>query len=126
MPGQDYRNDRDWSVYAAGTVDVSGTPTVDQVSFSTVKSGEIIVGTAGTQFPTVTVRHAAFRAAKGNAGTVYIGGGSTVSVPNGTADATTGYQLAAGDSLELDITNTNKCWGIASADGQSVVYIATL
>lgn len=94
----------------------------------TVKSGEVIVGTVSAAFPSVAVRSVMLKAAKGNAGTVYIGvGGTTVTASDGTVDATTGFQMVAGDITPVfTIDNLSKLGGIASADGQVVTYLATL
>lgn len=95
---------------------------------TTVKSGEIIVGTASAAFSSVAVRSVVFKASNANAGTVYIGvAGTTVTAENGTADATSGFQLVAGDiSPVFHIDNLSKFGGIASAAGQIVTYLATL
>ncbi len=119
MPGQDYRNDADYSVYNIGGTVTPYVPT-------TIACGEIIVGTAAAQFSSVACKNIIFKASKANAGTVYIGG-SGVTLPNGTADATTGLQLVAGDDTpEIHIDNLNRFYGIASAAAQTVMYLVTL
>lgn len=107
-------------------VNVTGG-TVDPFAPTTVKTGEIVVGTANGVFPTVACRQVIFKASKANAGTAYIGFGTAVTAENGTADATTGLQMIAGDATPvISISNLNKFYGIASADGQIVTYLATL
>lgn len=101
---------------------------ISQYPNQTVKSGEIVIGTASAAFSSVALRSVVFKASKANAGTVYIGaGGTTVTAEDGTADATTGFQMVAGDvSPVFYIDNLSKLGGIASADGQMVTYLATL
>lgn len=116
------RGNSDYAVQvAAGTVNQTPIP------YTTVKTGEVIVGTVAAVFPSVAVKSVIFKAGKANAGTAYVGAGSTVTLSNGTADATTGLQLVAGDATPvINVDNLNRFWGIASADGQVVTYLATL
>jgi len=56
-----------------------------------------------------------------NTGIVYVG---PKGVTAGTADATDGVRLDAGDSITLEIDNANKVWVIGSATGQKVWWAA--
>lgn len=103
------RNSSDWSVAP--------------LPYDALSCGEVIAGTAAAQLPTVACSLARLKMRHTNAGTVYLGGGSAVSIPNGTADATTGVPWLAGeDTGWLPISNLNKLWSIASADAQSITY----
>lgn len=54
-----------------------------------------------------------FKANPGNSGVIYLGKDSTVTTA-------TGFPLAAGDVLTLDVDNANRVWAIASDAGQDL------
>lgn len=70
-----------------------------------------------------------FDAAKGvtivadrdNSGVVYVGNND---VTAGTADATDGFPIGAGESITLEVTNPNLIYVRASANNQIVYWIA--
>lgn len=90
----------------------------------TVKSGEVIVGSSAiVQLPDVPCSLVVLTAPAANTGTLYLGA-STVTAPDGTADATTGLALAAGASTPLlPLDNVNRLYAIASAAGQRLTYL---
>lgn len=61
------------------------------------------------------------KAAKDNSGIVYVG---RHDVTAGSADATDGIELAAGDAVFIEIDNIHELYAIASAAGQKVFFIA--
>jgi len=61
------------------------------------------------------------KAAAGNTGIVYIGPSD---VTAGTADATDGVELSAGDAILIEVDNANKVYVIASAADQKVFWAA--
>ncbi len=104
----------------------TGTQTV-AVSTNTATSfvnASVSIGTVATQLTTAATavtKGVIVKADAGNSGTVYIG--STTGVTAGTTAATDGFQLAAGDSLSLPISDVSKVYAIGSATGQKVFYV---
>jgi len=89
--------------------------------FQSIDTGQVTgIGTAsavqlGTDhhgIGSVTVR-----ALSGNSGKVYVGNTSGVTT-------STGYQLAAGESISMDIGDTSIVWLIADAASQGVTFVA--
>ena len=83
-------------------------------------SGEVAGSATAAQLPAALQRsckRVIIRARSDNvAESVYIGFTSGVTVPNGSSDATTGFELtAASPPLELDIQHSNQIWYICSA-----------
>ena len=62
------------------------------------------------------------KAYDGNLGTVYVG---LVGVTAGTAEATDGFPLAAGESVTIEVTNVNLIYVIASIANQLIYWIAS-
>ncbi len=92
--------------------------------YSTVKSGELAGSATAAQMPDVGCRLVMFKAAASNAGNVYIGG-SGVTVPDGSTDTTTGWELAAGEeSGWLPVDNLNRFYRICDNAGDDLVYLA--
>ncbi len=92
--------------------------------YPAVYSGEVIAGTAIAQMPNVACRLAWIKTGFTNTGTVYVGG-SAVTAPNGTADATTGLPMIAGEVFgPVPVSNINTMYTVASAAAQVVIYIA--
>lgn len=92
--------------------------------YPNVKTGELVSGTAALQGPDIPAELVMLWTGIGNAGTVYWGG-SGITTPNGTADATTGLPLIANESTPyLPIDNVNKIYHIASAASQQLFYVA--
>lgn len=83
-------------------------------------TGEVAAATAATQFPTAlqTPCKRVYLRARSNNGThsPFIGFTSGVTTANGTTDATTGIELAAGDEpLVIDIQHTDQLYYICSS-----------
>lgn len=94
------------------------------LSLQTVLSGEIQGGTTLEQLPDVPCVQVKFRALASNSGNVYIGG-SGVTVPDGVTDATSGYELDAGQDTDwIPVENLNKLYRISDNNGDDLVYIA--
>jgi hypothetical protein len=97
---------------------VTGTVTTVETPPTTVDHGVQAVSTAGTrvQLASNTCKAIVIKALVSNAGTIFVGG-SLVSAANG-------FPLAAGDTISLDISNTNVIWIDASANAQSVSWMS--
>jgi len=61
------------------------------------------------------------KADSGNSSTVWIGPST---VTSGAASTTSGFPLAAGDGVFLQLSNINLVYAIASADNQKVYWLA--
>ena len=95
-----------------------------QLVYSTVLSGELQGSTTALQMPDIDCSMVKFKAVSGNNGFVYIGG-SGVTKPNGTTDATTGFELDAGEETEwLYIDNLSRCYRICTGAGDDLTYLA--
>ena len=115
------------AVSGTPTVSVSGTALVETPAYATVVSGELAVGTAagGTVTASVACKLVRFKARNSNAGTVFMGGGTTVTVPDGTTDATTGLGLIANDDTGwIPAANVNQFYFISSGTANAVTYLA--
>lgn len=91
--------------------------------YNSIVTGEIQGGTTAAQLPDVPCSRVKFRALASNSGNIYIGG-SGVTIPDGTTDATSGFELDAGqDTGWLDIANLNLLYSISDNNGDDMVYI---
>ena len=83
---------------------------------SSIDSNQKTVTTAGTQvqFPTNTCKSITIKALKTNTGSIYVGGSGVSS--------STGFTIAASETMSLDITNTNAIWINSSVNGEGVSY----
>ena len=114
--GSDGTNYRPVKTDSTGIVQVAvtnsggGTPTALGAARATVKTAGTEVQLASNACASVTVKARAT-----NTGTIYVGASSVSS--------TTGFELAAGESVSVDITNTNAVWVDASASGDGVSYL---
>lgn len=70
-----------------------------------VATGERDGSATAVAMPDIACRFVSIRAQAGNAGNVYVGVAG-VTVPNGTADATSGWPLDAGESITLPVAAT--------------------
>ena len=103
---------------SATTQPVSGTVTVAVPT--TIYHGKKTVTTAGTRVALASsqaVRSVCIKALVTNAGYIYVGDVSTSS--------TTGFQLLAGESVSLDISNISTIYIDSSVSGEGVTYITT-
>jgi len=86
-----------------------------QTSFS---HGQETVGTSAVQLTSASATKGVLvKAHKGNSGTVYVGNSSSVSTTNG-------FELGAGEAVEIEVDNANKIWVIADAADQKVSWVA--
>lgn len=111
---------------SAGTVAVSGG-TVESRPYGTALSGELLVGTAagGTAAASAACKLVRFKARSGNAGTVFMGGGTAVTVADNVTDVTTGYPMVAGDDTGwMPASNVSLFTFISSGTANAVIYLA--
>ncbi len=97
---------------------LSGVMPVIEAAPTTVASAKVTVTTAGVrvQFATTTCKSITVKAAAANAGIIYVDG-SGVSAANG-------FPLSAGDTISLDISNTNIIWVDSSVSGDICNWIS--
>lgn len=97
---------------------------VSQVTFGNPRSGELAGSATAVQCPTIPGKLVRFKALSNNAGNVYIGFSSSLTVADGTTDTTSGWQLGPGeDSGWIPIDNLNRCWRICDNAGDDLVYM---
>lgn len=103
---------------ATDEINVNVENSVSITSPTSVTSGKDTVTTAGTheQMANVPCRGVSIKALSTNTGMIYLG-------PDGVA-AATGYQLAAGESIDIAIDNVNRIYIDASVSGEGVTYLA--
>ena len=101
-----------------------GITGVENVQYNSIAAGEMIAGTVAAAGGTAPARLVWLVAHLTNTGTIYVGG-SGVTAPDGTADATTGFPLSPGDQFgPLPIPNVSVLQFVASAAGQRLSYFA--
>lgn len=101
------------------TTAVTGTVATSEVAPTTVFNGKTTVTTAGTRVvlaSSTTVKSVTIKALAANTGTIYVG--------NSTVASTNGLQLAAGDTVSLDVSNLNTVNIDSSVNGEGVSYLA--
>ena len=92
--------------------------------YDRVKSGEISGSATAKQLPDVSCQTVMFVAANSNVGDVYIGG-SGVTAPNGTQDATTGFELKpSAQTPWLTVRNLDRFYIICDNAGDDLLYLA--
>ncbi len=90
-----------------------------------MNNGSVTVGTTAVR---ITSNSAVLRqglqvkAAAGNAGNVHVGKGTTVTA--GTAAATDGFELSAGQGLFIPATAAHEYFAIATAASQKLYFAA--
>lgn len=92
--------------------------------YNNPKSGEIEGSATAKQLPDVECSVVTFKADAANGDIVYVGG-SGVTVQDGTQDATTGYPLAAGESVTIFVKNLDEVYIICASADDDLFYIAT-
>jgi hypothetical protein len=91
--------------------------------YTSVASGELAGVLSATQLPNVACKLARLKAAAGNLGNVYLGG-SGVTKPDGSTDATTGLELAAGEETGwIPLDNLNRLYRICDNTGDDLFYL---
>lgn len=89
-----------------------------------VRSGELAGSATALQLPDIPCSMVMFKAASSNAGNVYIGGAGVTKV-DGTTDATTGLELAAGNNTGwIPVSNLNVFYRICDNAGDDLTYLA--
>jgi hypothetical protein len=114
----------DGVVYYVPRVDTDGHVQVDVLSTTyptfptTPVSGQETVASAGTaeQLPAQACKSVSIKALAGNTGKIYVAGDYV--------DSSTGYELAAGESVDLCIDNVNRLYIDASVNGEGVSWLA--
>lgn len=95
--------------------------------FTFTGTGEIAVGVAQVRGPDIPCRKVMFTAHPDNAGVVYVGATTGVTISDGSTDETTGFPRTAGqDTGWLFANNLNEFYFIASQAGQAVGYVYDL
>lgn len=88
------------------------------------QSGERAGSASAVQLPNVAGSMIWIKAVGSNAGNVYIGFTSGVTVVNGTTDVTSGWELDAGESIgPLPLSNLNQLYMICDNAGDDIVYV---
>ena len=97
---------------------IVGNVNVITVSPTSIVSGKTTVTTAGTrvQLPTNTAVGIVIKALTSNTGTIYVG--------SSLVSASIGFQLLAGDTVSVDISNTNVLWIDSSVSGEGVTWLS--
>ena len=89
-----------------------------------LETGEIAGNVAATKMPSKAGKLVNFKAQSGNVGKVYIGITSGVTAAAGTEDATTGWELAAGEETGfLPCGNMSDFYRICDNAGDDLVYV---
>lgn len=92
--------------------------------YNKVQTGEVAGSATAAQMPDIPCRMVCFKAVLSNAGNVYIGVSGATKV-DGTTDATTGFELDAGEYTPwIPITNLNMLYRICDNAGDDLTYIA--
>ena len=98
---------------------------VQNVVFGNVYTGERAGSATAVQLASQSCRLAMFIAPNGNAGDVYLGGGSDVTVAAGTTTATAGYELQPGGQTPwIPISNVDLIWIICDNAGDDLLWMA--
>ena len=91
-----------------------------------IKFGEITGSATAKQLSNIDCQMVMIQAVSDNAGNVYVGGPS-VTIPDGTADTTSGFYLDAKDSSPwIPVRNLNELYIICDNAGDDIVYICIL
>jgi len=92
------------------------------MSYKVLSTGEVSGSATAKQLPTLDCKVAVIKACWNNAASVYLGK-STATVADGTTDATTGIELAPGDSIVLELYNLNELYIIGANATDDITYI---
>lgn len=91
---------------------------------STIKSGELQGSTTALQLPDIDARYVIFKAPIGNAGNVYLGSSTSMTVADGTTDTTTGFLMEPGDvSPVMTLENLSLLWRRCDNAGDDLTYL---
>ena len=100
-------------------IDSSNPQDVTVVAGTTIYNGQTTIGVAGSAAvvkSTTTIKSITVKALVTNTGIVYVGDSSV--------DNTNGYELEAGESISLDVSDTASVYVDVSVNGEGVSYIA--
>lgn len=87
------------------------------------KCGEITGSATAKQLSDIDCQLVLIQAVSDNAGNVYVGFDSSVTIPDGTADTTSGFFLDAKDSTPwIPVRNLNEIYIICDNAGDDIVY----
>ncbi len=94
------------------------------IIFTAIATGEVAGSATQAVFPTVAAKLIKIKAHADNAGKVYIGTSTSITVANGSTDTTTGWQLSPKDETPwLPLSNLNLLYRICDNAGDDVTYI---
>lgn len=97
---------------------------VENITRSTVVSGERQGSASAVQLPDVPCSEVAISALSDNVGSVWLGGAG-VTVADGTTDTTSGLELQAGDMTQfIPVPNLNLFYIICDNAGDDITYLA--
>ena len=91
---------------------------MDNQAYKTIITGQIAGVVNAERFPSVPCSKVTIKALAGNSTNAYIGYDNSVTTA-------TGFQLDAGQEIELNIDNLNKLWLICDAVGDRLCYIVS-
>ena len=96
--------------------------------FSSFKTGELAGSTSAAQCPNIPCQRLTIKALGANSGKLYIGATSGVTKKDGSTDITTGFELAAGESVTVypQGQNMNTVYYISDNSGDGFTYLAEL
>ena len=93
------------------------------ITYESFKTGERQGSATSVQLPEYAGKLVVIRALDSNAGNVYIGDSTSVTVPDGTTDTTSGIELSPGDWMPFYVSNLNLLWMICNNAGDDITYI---
>lgn len=92
--------------------------------YTVFPTGELAGSATAVQMPNVPCSMVNFKAVLDNAGNVCVGGAG-VTLPDGTTDTTTGFQLGPGDETGfLPADNLNRFYRICDNAGDDLTYMS--
>lgn len=93
-------------------------------SITSFKTGTRAGSTTAVQLPDIACNLVNIQAQSTNAGSVYIGNSSAVTVPGGTTNQTAGWELDAGQQTGwLPLSNLSQLWIIGDNAGDDIIYM---
>lgn len=107
---------------AAGTNNIGDVDVLSSVATDYEHGSNLDVDTTAEQLPTQAAKFGVIvKAANANTSSVYVGKSD---VTAGTTDATDGFELGAGESVMLPVSNANLLYVIGGAANQKVFWLA--
>ncbi len=93
------------------------------VGYAVVASGERAGSATAVQLADVDGQFFFIGALPSNSGNVYLGRASTVTIPAGSTDLTSGLALEPGETILLPIHNLSQIWIICDNAGDDLSYL---